>query len=626
MNLNTRLSILITLICLPFTCHCQTTGYNALIMEDSTYVRMRSTKEMQYSVTKSIMVMNEDGAGIADFIIYTDPMKKLSRFKATISDTTGQEKRKFGIKDVSKTEISNSIADDNVINYLQFKYPQYPYIVDIEYQVSYSDGYLSMPVFYPLDRANVLLNKASYTIEAPDSSAFVYACKNCNIRPSVTVGSNTVRYTWRTGTVLPVKPEPYMHRMEDLAPQVWFAPRAFKAFGRQGDASSWNSYALWQWPLLKERSELPQELRQKAIELTSGLGSKREKVEAIYKWLGENTRYVSIQLGIGGFQPMAPEKVYSTRFGDCKALSNLMRTMLEAVGIESNYVEIGSGRSAAFAGDIAALGQTNHVIVKVPDSDGDIWLECTNTSFPVGYVHSGIAGHNAVVYLNDGSAAVETLPHGNPQANYSRVEASVNLNHQFEAAMEVHETYSGLSFESHLSLLEISADKLNSNLLASLSVPMASMLGKADFKKGGSGEFPWIKGSYKVNSSKYGTVSRTRVFIPSLPFRFNGMSEVKADRVNEIHIANSTGGFYSIRVNLPDNASVESLPKEVNISNGLGRVAMQSKMDGNTITIDFEWHFERGDHPSSEAPALKELADAINTCLKSRIILVNKDA
>lgn len=39
----------------------------------------------------------------------------------------------------------------------------------------------------------------------------------------------------------------------------------------------------------------------------------------------------------------------------------------------------------------------NHAILQVPLPEDTLWLECTNPQLPFGYVHSGIAGHDALL-------------------------------------------------------------------------------------------------------------------------------------------------------------------------------------------------------------------------------------
>ncbi|WP_296108935.1 transglutaminase family protein [uncultured Alistipes sp.] len=116
----------------------------------------------------------------------------------------------------------------------------------------------------------------------------------------------------------------------DLVPVVYAVPHRFEYEKTQGSMENWESYGRWQCSLLEGRDLLPEELRAEVHRRTDALGTPREKVRALYDYLGETTRYISIQLGIGGLQPMPAEEVFRTKFGDCKALSNYLKACLRS--------------------------------------------------------------------------------------------------------------------------------------------------------------------------------------------------------------------------------------------------------------------------------------------------------
>ena len=54
--------------------------------------------------------------------------------------------------------------------------------------------------------------------------------------------------------------------------------------------------------------------------MTTGLDT-REKIRVLYRYLQQNHRYISVQVGIGGMQPISASAVYTNGYGDCKGLS-----------------------------------------------------------------------------------------------------------------------------------------------------------------------------------------------------------------------------------------------------------------------------------------------------------------
>ena len=57
---------------------------------------------------------------------------------------------------------------------------------------------------------------------------------------------------------------------------------------------------------------------------TNGLPDDYLKAEALYRYLQERMRYVSIQYGVGGFQPFSAKDVDKWNYGDCKARNNFV--------------------------------------------------------------------------------------------------------------------------------------------------------------------------------------------------------------------------------------------------------------------------------------------------------------
>ena len=116
----------------------------------------------------------------------------------------------------------------------------------------------------------------------------------------------------------------------------------------------------------------------------------------------DNTRYVNVTLGIGGMKPYPAEYVSNNKYGDCKALTNYMKALLQCAGIESYYSTIYAGGTAPGSDPLKCPGQQfNHVILAVPLENDTLWLENTSNTNPFAY--PGTFTQNRQALLVDGS-------------------------------------------------------------------------------------------------------------------------------------------------------------------------------------------------------------------------------
>ncbi len=105
---------------------------------------------------------------------------------------------------------------------------------------------------------------------------------------------------------------------------------------------------------------------------------------ALYNYLQQNSHYVGIQLGIGGWQTYDAIYVATKKYGDCKALSNFMISLLKEAGIKAHAVVIEAGEDQKDFDKDFAHDPFDHVICCVPLDKDTIWLECTESVFTTG--------------------------------------------------------------------------------------------------------------------------------------------------------------------------------------------------------------------------------------------------
>src|ERR1700740_1206441 len=123
---------------------------------------------------------------------------------------------------------------------------------------------------------------------------------------------------------------------------------------------SWEQIGRWYASMEKDRRAPSPEVRAKAQELTKGLDTQLDKVEALYDFVALNFRYVSLSLGVGRYQPHAASDVLHNQYGDCKDKHTLLASMLEAEGLHASSVLINSSRK--LDADVPSPSQFDHVI------------------------------------------------------------------------------------------------------------------------------------------------------------------------------------------------------------------------------------------------------------------------
>ena len=192
----------------------------------------------------------------------------------------------------------------------------------------------------------------------------------------------------------------------DVLPRIDLTCSKIDIDGYQGSTETWESFGKYIALLNSGRDEVTPVLGGILDEITSGVTGELDKVNIVYRYLQENFRYVSIQLGIGGWQTFSCGYVDTNKFGDCKALSNYMKSCLGYLGIDSYYTIINATAHISYPEDYFT-NKFNHAILYVPGVDK--WYECTSKNNPPGYL--GVRNSNKeVLSIIDGKGVRQRTP------------------------------------------------------------------------------------------------------------------------------------------------------------------------------------------------------------------------
>ncbi len=149
---------------------------------------------------------------------------------------------------------------------------------------------------------------------------------------------------------------------------------------------NWNELGKFIIYLIADKDVLPAETLTTLKELIKNCPDRNSKIKAVYNYMQKRTRYVGVQIGIGGWQPIPAEYVDKKGYGDCKGLVNCTRAMLKAVGITSYYTLVNAGKNASPLITGFPCNHFNHIILCVPGPNDTTWLECTSQQQAYGFL------------------------------------------------------------------------------------------------------------------------------------------------------------------------------------------------------------------------------------------------
>jgi tetratricopeptide (TPR) repeat protein len=183
---------------------------------------------------------------------------------------------------------------------------------------------------------------------------------------------------------------------------------------------NWEDVGKWYAGLERVRVAPDEAIRAKAAELIRGRESERDKVEALYRYVAQNFRYVSLSFGVGRYQPHAASEVFSNQYGDCKDKHTLLAAMLEAAGLHAWPVLINSSRK--IDPEVPSPSQFDHVISAVPLGSDLLWLDTTTEVAPFRLLAASLRNKQALLVPAEGAPRLVETPADPPFPATQRVE------------------------------------------------------------------------------------------------------------------------------------------------------------------------------------------------------------
>lgn len=613
----------------------QAQDYNCLLIPDSLkkdanvvtryeeyVVTIKSAAKYTVAEKHVYSILNPTADKYAYYSSGYDQFSSINHISGVLYNVMGKELRhskKSDWKDYSAYD-GFSLLSDNRYKENQFYSAEYPYTVAYEEEDEYSST-LWLPSWRPQPAPGMAVQYSKFTIIAPADYIVRFRPQNFSEPPVITQKGDAKIYSWEIRNLPAKKKEVASPPFSEIAPSILFAPSQFEAAGYKGSMANWEDYGKFFYQLLQGRDVLPDDVKRKVHQLTDHLAGNREKIDTLYSFLQQHTRYVSIQLGIGGWQPFEASYVAQNKYGDCKALSNYMVALLKEAGITGKYVEIYAGDSPPlFTEDFPHL-QSNHVISCVPMGKDTVWLECTSKTVSPGYMGSFTGNRKAILIDETGGHVVNT-PVYKMDDNVQLRTISATADEEGDVAATIQSKYTGLQQDfPHSLMYDASAEERQKYLNRRFNIPTYQVI-KNEYKDY-KGIVPSVDELLQIKLSSYASVTGKRMFIN--PNLFGGAAEKPepdTTRKYDYLVRNAYRYIDSVDIVIPNGYIMESTPKEITLQTKFGKYTSSVKLAGNKLTYYRLMEQNSGRFAAAEYNELVNFYEQVYKSDRNRVVLV----
>jgi transglutaminase-like putative cysteine protease len=616
---------------------------DAVVRLDETTLEVKGPGRATQRRRLVVTVFNEEGRDAATMVVGYDRIRRLDGVKGALYDAEGDRIRKLGKDDqMDLSAISGiSLYEDNRVRALTLRHDQYPYTVEFETEVDHR-GLLNWPRWFP-QRMPYPVQRARLTVEAPTDIGMRYLVQNFPEampgEPVRETDGRTETLRWDLADLEQPDYEPRSPQWADRSPVVFLAATDFEVEGHQGQMDTWEALGTWYYTLAEGRQGLPEAEWEAAQAAMEGATTQREKAERLYHFMQSRTRYVSVQLGIGGWQPFDATYVTERGYGDCKALTNYMQALLEAAGIQAYPALIYSNPYRRPVRPEFPMSTFNHVILMVPlqeaAADGTaegtvqrdtLWLESTSQTIPFGYIGSGNEDKLALIAKPSGSHLVRT-PSTTASGNLQARSVALTLAATGDAEVDVTTRYTGNQQErmrgaSLRATPRERAERLRNSLdMGSFEVVSADY---SQIEAGGSS----VALPISLRAPRYASRVGKRLFVPLMPLdRWSYVPEADTLRTQPVLVS---GYRYldtdSVTIALPEGFRVEAFPAPTVVEAPFGAYRAEAKLseDGSAVIYTRHLEVDRPRLGPEDFDAYRAALSSMSRADDARLVLVKE--
>jgi hypothetical protein len=607
-----------------------------VVRADDEVVTVKSAGRLVHTVHRVVTVLDATGDDLGRHMVSYDALNALSYLRGAVYDADGRllhQLRTSEIHDQGMGDAGGNFMTDVRVRYADLRQPQAPYTVEFDYEVV-SDNTLFYPSWQPQEEEGVAVQAATLQVATPSTLPLRYQERHLPSGVAVahaTAGSQET-YAWKLTNLPAIEEEVVAPPLAYRTPAVVLAPGTFEVQGHKGSCASWQSLGQWSYELNAGRDVLPPATIAKVQTLVKDAPDARTKARRVYEMLQGSTRYISVQLGLGGWQTFPASSVASNGYGDCKALSNYTTALLAAVGVPSFVALVGAGSDH---GDLRAdfpSSQFNHAIVCVPMTaksgrPDTLWLECTSQTNAFGYMGSFTGNRHALLLTPKGGQLVATPRYGTVENRLER-RLDLFLDATGGATATARTLRTGQEQDFYAQLLnELGPVEQKKYVIDRLKLPTFTLT-RFNLAAAPAGPLPGVVENLALTLPGFAPPSGKRVFInPNLLSRLPALPAQIGERQTELWLDHASLQADTVRLHLPAGFRPENLPAAVQLSTAYGTYTNQyATLPDGTVQYIRRLELKRGHLPKTAYTGYLDFRRKVSAADKAQVVLLKTES
>ena len=454
------------------------------------------------------------------------------------------------------------------------------------------------------------VKNAEYVLISPRTRKIHFDTNLSKLLKHQSKDSSDTHIDWFTADELePIHPEPHMPSYGELS-----------GFIHLSTFDSWDSLGRWYWGFIKDQFDVDEETRRLAIRIAGQAKTEAEKVQAVYDWVVQNTRYVALEFGVYGYKPHRAVQTLTRGWGDCKDKATAIIVLLKNLGIESRFVAVRTQLRGDLESSVASLAPFDHAIAFVPSLN---WY-LDGTAEGSGSHELPVMDRGAMaLQIWDGKAQIVRIPFGDPKNDQVRRDIAVQLDSEGAAILDVHALVQGNVAPEWRHRYEAEATR---------SERVVADLGR---------EFPGfalLPGSNAVSAQglddiEHDVVVDVRGRAPNFARRENELlslavtPEVRltplyaslSERIHDVRLLSVPARLDAFSIKLPAGYRVFAAPHDVSIDSQFGNFWIRTESNAGKISVKTYVAFAAKRIKPQQYPAFRKFCADVDRALEPRL-------